>query len=78
LAYIFYITVHSQWKVEQEFKQITNLEIVTDAEAIEGCYLVAFSVCCLIKPTMTSSGVAPSKIYWALPYQLLIKKINSA
>ena len=33
-----------------------------DAEAMEGCYLLACSACFLIKPRTTSSGMAPPTI----------------
>lgn len=34
-----------------------NLEVVTDAEAIEECYLLAGLACLLIAPKVTSPGL---------------------
>jgi hypothetical protein len=47
-------------------KTQTGQEAGADAEAMEGCYLLACSACFLIEPRTTSPGMAPLTIGWAL------------
>jgi hypothetical protein len=41
-------------------------EAGADAEAMEGCYLLACSACFFIEPRTTSPGMAPPTMGWAL------------
>ena len=54
-----------------------NLEAGTEeAEAMEECCLLAYSVCCLLHPRSTCPRVAlPIPMAWALLHQSLIKKM---
>ena len=52
-----------------------NLETGADADAKEGCCLLACSACFVIEPRVTSLGVAPPTMGLALPLQSLIKKM---
>ena len=72
----FLITDYHQRKSGQEVKQGRNLEVGADAEAMEGCCLLAclhglFSL--LIESTTTSPGMAPPTMGWALSHQSLRK-----
>ena len=51
-----------------------NLEAGADAEAMEGCCLLAFSARCFIEPRTSSPGVVPPTMAWALPHQILVEK----
>jgi hypothetical protein len=64
----------------QELKQSRNLEAGVDAEAMEGCcllaclLLIACSLCFLIELRTTNPGVTLPPMGWALlPHQLLRK-----
>lgn len=58
-----------------------NLEVETEAEAMEKCFLLAcsswFAQLCFLKPFRTlCPGMVPPAIGWTLPHQLLIKKMH--
>jgi hypothetical protein len=53
-----------------------NLEVVTDAEAIEECYLLACIACLLIAPRTTSPGVPLPTVSWALLYHSSINEMH--
>jgi len=42
-------------------------EAGAEAEAMEGCFLLACSACSLIEPRTASPGTAPHTMGWALP-----------
>jgi hypothetical protein len=52
------ITVHHQSKSGQELKQGRNLEARADAEAMEGCYLLA---CSSSQPVFLQNPGAPAQ-----------------
>ena len=54
-------------------QQVKNLEAEADAEAMEGCCLLACSACFLVESRTTNLGMAQSTMGWALP-QLDTKK----
>jgi hypothetical protein len=53
-------------KVRMETQQDKNLEAGANREAMEGCCLLSQSACFLIEPRMTSLGMAPPAMGWAL------------
>jgi hypothetical protein len=59
----FHIALHHQRKSGLELTQDRNLEAGADAEAMEGCYLLAcfswLAQLALIEPRTTSPGMAP-------------------
>jgi hypothetical protein len=76
----FQITVHHQ-KSGQELKQGSNLKAGADAEGygevlLPGLLIMACSACFLIKFRSTSPRMALLTMDWALPYQLLVKKVS--
>jgi hypothetical protein len=64
----FQIIVYHWRKPGQELKQSWNLEAGADAEAMEGCHLLACSACFLIESRNTSPGISPPTVGWTLPY----------
>ena len=52
-----------------------NKEAGADAEAMERGCLLACTACFSIEPRITSPGVAPSTMAWALPHQSLTKSV---
>jgi hypothetical protein len=82
LAYTSTSIVHHWRKSGQEHTQGRNLEAGADAEAMEGCCLLAglfsmtYSACFLIEPRTTNLRVALSSMDWALWHQSLIRKLS--
>jgi len=80
---LFHIAVYHQKTSGQKLKQVKNLEVGADAEAMEGCCFLACSSwlaqpVLLMGPTTTRPEMAPPTVSWALPHQSLIKKIPSS
>jgi hypothetical protein len=63
LAYTFHRAVNHQRKSGTQAGQ----EAGADAEAMEGCCLLACSACFLIEPKTTSPEMAPPTMNWTSP-----------
>jgi hypothetical protein len=71
-----HITDHHHRDSGQELKQGRIPRAgAGDAEAMEGCCLLACSACFLIEPRTTSPGMAPPTMGSALPHRSLLKKM---
>jgi hypothetical protein len=70
-------TKASQDRKSMELRR--NLEVGTEAEAIDGwafdLFLMACSACFLLDPRTTCHGRAPPTVGWALPHQSLVKNV---
>ena len=73
LTYSYYSP--SLKEVWTEFKHGKYLETGADAEARKKFCLLACSACFLIELRITSPGMAPFTMAWALPHWSLIKKM---
>jgi hypothetical protein len=73
-VYLAYAIVYHQTQSMQKLKQGRRLEAGPDAETMDGYYVLACSVCFLIKPKTTSPGMILPTAGRAQPHQSLIKK----